>query len=783
MFFSLLAGLVIAFSLQLLLTNLGVALGLSAVGLLVADTDGIQPEGTQPEDAVDENAVDRNAVDNEDDGESSGYNTNNDEGFSPPVTHLLGLGVTLSVAPVLFAASFLATEFSQFESFGRGIIFGTILWSTYLLIVTWLSSKTVSGIADVVLGGATAGIRKLFSAVKQMNPLGSGADDTAGKTTESLTEAERVSMIAREIGAVMSTQDYLPMLVSQRKEDLIQEMSDRAQLSPRQAETIIRQLSGATSTAHPSQEAATAVSTLADTSPADTSLADTSRYSVPDWRKLMRMGLNQLDITDWDLESAWSALQTAKGVQEALPFNIISLDVEDYLSEIPQWVLASDSLETDLVERLYDPEADPELVLSQLKSLKPDDLIQWLVQRGDLSDEAIQSLGGKLSGIYHSVLDTVEAKTQTALTQSSKAASATRAMFSNQLSDQFSNQLSNSGSAVKVLKHLGTTAEQAASTVAKKVEAYRTNEQTPVEQTVDSKITSKSVIGNQTANHKTTDLSQLEPNLPDVPSDRLKRKFSEVQRKLLSYFRYTTLDKLTAESVGEKLKSQLESSDLLTESGMISLGDEPTHQTAKDWIEDWLKTSSEELEIVISKRKGITKKQLAALKESLKSSWRAHYAPSFSEDTSIESQSDQNNNQRPGFPRRWAQRVAQGADQSLAHKLITGDWRERIRAQLANVADQGSEAVESTVGGAFETVETAVTDTLEAAQGQFSEAIASAQQKIEAQVEATKHELQAQAEAVRHQAAIAAWWLFISLLTSELAAASAGWLAVRYPVG
>jgi len=760
MFFPLLAGLAIAFSLQLLLTNLGVALGLSAVGLLVSNAGSAEQEETVESSRI---ASDRTKDSHAKAGQSGNNPSNSDhsdsssESFDTPVTHVLGLGITVSVAPVLFAASFLATEFSQLESLWRGAIFGTILWSVYVLIVTWLSSKTVSGIADVVLGGATAGIRTLFSAAKQISPLGSTAKGSTGKTTDALSEAERISLIVQELGTVMSTQDYLPMLVAQRKAALVKEIGDRTQLSSQQAETIIRKLSEALPTAGQASTQAPRASHKT------VSQATVNSNSVPHWRKLIRMGLNQLDITDWDLESAWNAIQTAKGVQEALPFNIISLDIEDYLSEIPKWVLTSQSLETDLIERLYDPEADPELIKHQLQSLKSEDFMQWLMQRGDLSDETVQTLTEKLSRTYHSVLDAVEAKSQAILAASSEAARAT---------------VSENGSVVKVLKQLGTTAEKTVSEVVEKI---------------DHQIASHKATDHQVSAHGPA-ASNVNIELAPATHDPLKNRLSEVQNKLTSYFRYTTLDKLTDQSVNEKLQSQLTESDLLTASGMISLGSEPVPQAVKSWLKGWVKTSSEELEIIISKRKGITKKQYALLKDSLRSAWKTYYSPlfhsdGFDESPSVEKQSEYKNTQRHRLPRRWASRAAQSAEkseQSLTQKVSAGDWKQQILSQLESVSEQGSDAVGSIMDGAseqMETVETAITDTLESAQGHFSEAIASAQQKVEAQVEAAKHELQTQAEAVRHQAAIAAWWIFISLLTSELAAASAGWLAVYYPVG
>ncbi|MEL6552817.1 MAG: hypothetical protein AAFQ63_05050, partial [Cyanobacteria bacterium J06621_11] len=55
-----------------------------------------------------------------------------------------------------------------------------------------------------------------------------------------------------------------------------------------------------------------------------------------------------------------------------------------------------------------------------------------------------------------------------------------------------------------------------------------------------------------------------------------------------------------------------------------------------------------------------------------------------------------------------------------------------------------------------------------------------AQEKAQEKAIALKEDLQQQAEATRRQVAIAAWWLFIALVSSGSAAAGAGWLAAVY---
>ncbi|MGB3294517.1 MAG: hypothetical protein WBB01_16145, partial [Phormidesmis sp.] len=195
-----------AFAFQLLLTSLEVALGLSFAGWALA-----------PSKVTDEPAE-------------------SETQSAEPISHLLGAGVAFSLAVVLFATSFLTVQFSGFDQPRMGLIFGTILWAAYLLILSWLSSVAVSSIIGAVLGTAAAGIRRLFSAIGQTV---SSAEDTP------LSEAERLQTIAGKLSEAIATQQQLPELLSQQRETLLAEICDRTELPVQQAEAILQEVRAA----------------------------------------------------------------------------------------------------------------------------------------------------------------------------------------------------------------------------------------------------------------------------------------------------------------------------------------------------------------------------------------------------------------------------------------------------------------------------------------------------------------------------------------------------------
>lgn len=164
-------GVLTAFALQLLLTVLGIALGISV--LQVGSSEG----------------------DREDDRSSN----------SSAVGMLAGFGVFLTVNTVLFAACFLATKFGQVSDPVSGAIAGVVIWSAYFLLMLWLSSTAVSSLVGVVLDALTGGFRRIVSAI---------ANALTG-STEPITEEQMLSSIREEMQAALNTVNLRQMIEEQ----------------------------------------------------------------------------------------------------------------------------------------------------------------------------------------------------------------------------------------------------------------------------------------------------------------------------------------------------------------------------------------------------------------------------------------------------------------------------------------------------------------------------------------------------------------------------------------
>jgi len=175
----LIIGLLTAFAFQLLLTVLGIALGISVLQV------GISQDSEK----------------------DSGENSEGDRSQnSSAVGMLAGFGVFLTVNTVLFAACFLAAKYGQVSEPVSGAIAGIVIWSAYFLLMLWLSSTAVSSLVGVVLDALTGGFRKIVSAI---------ASALAGKEPEPITEEQMLSSIREEMQSALNTVNLRQMIESQ----------------------------------------------------------------------------------------------------------------------------------------------------------------------------------------------------------------------------------------------------------------------------------------------------------------------------------------------------------------------------------------------------------------------------------------------------------------------------------------------------------------------------------------------------------------------------------------
>lgn len=434
-----LAGLLFGLAFQLLLANFGIAIGLSLFDL--------KPK---PQ------TLDEGSADTED----AGF------GSIALIGVAAGLAIMLSLDGVLFAACFLAVKLSQASDPWLGAILGGLVWSVYLILLTWLSTSAVGTVADTVLGFTRTGLRRLFEAVGQLfspDPSDANSVKEDSNATEMVrqqllrtleetdftpifenalsklkpepTDQRDLSQIAAEVIAsadqnseidldqvVDKLQDqlHLPQTtleqIRQQIKELELEMGDRQKsignphtLQPDQ----ISDLKNFLQTADPAD---------LQPEPLSAKLAplETSQPSQPwstlqnlDFKGLLRTALRRVDLSDWDVQQVWQLLQSTQqkltgSSQSEQPVNIVQLDVEDYLLNTPAWNLSPEVIDVDFKEIIYDPEADPALVHQQLTFLNPEQMRTLLQQREDMLPDQQVEIADALDRVRLNVLEQVQ---------------------------------------------------------------------------------------------------------------------------------------------------------------------------------------------------------------------------------------------------------------------------------------------------------------------------------------------------------------------------------------
>ncbi|MFE4106130.1 hypothetical protein [Almyronema epifaneia] len=830
--FSLMAGLIMAFAFQLLLTNLGIALGLSVWGWVTPSTPAAESAASE---SPSEEAT----------------------AAAPPVTHWLGLGVTLSLTTVLFLAALLAAELSQMTQPRLGAIFGVLLWATYLLLLTWLSSTTLFNLANSVFGLAARGIRQLWGAIGQAKP--SSAAQTAS------TSPEALKAIAAEVAKIPQIQQQLPQLLAEQRQQLLSDIREQIELSDEAAATVVDHLPSS-----PPSPTESSAGLLAD---------------LPDWRQLLRAALNRLDLSDWDIETLWQNFQRL-GSEADSAFSIIRLDAEEYVSQAPAWSLQPEILETEFAERLYDREAAPHQVLAQLQTLGRSDFVDWLQQRSDLSAAKVSKIADQLAAIQTAVQTSVQMQ----------AAAATAADWRQRLTQQLRQLPLDQFDADDLRSWLQDFVDQAQLPLEQVSQLLAELDSTPLTQAFESHRDLSQAQQSRLTSVWQTSCDRLLAHVQKQQAEAA-TAIAMLQDKLIAYFRYTHLDKLSATAVAEKLRSLLDDPQLSTIAGAL-----PLAANALDWGE---------IEQAIARRQGMTAALQTQLTDALRQSWQADLPETalaeaksltqpladylntvdwsamsladvqaqilhhLSEQLSAGAELDipdllkqlnlpqtlkaqlerwlpQIYHQALKRPRRWAKRVShttQTATEQLTAKLIHY-WRYQAQAKLTpsqigqdlshlfqtmaqtlptelsdwqqfdqsfwqqalaqrpdldpdeqqqiltwlsdtgqslqqHAQDWTAELSQRTAAlsqrlNQWINTEVAGTNPLDAARQQLVTQLSAAQQTLQNQAIALQQEIQAQTEAARRQMAIAAWWLFWGLLISGVAAGGAGWLAVLY---
>jgi hypothetical protein len=463
-FVALISGVILAFAIQLVLTNLSVAAGITYLGHQ-SDSD-------------------------------SSSNHDSIGGTIRKIGTAVGIWTLVTVTIALLIATFLAVKLSLLIlSPGLGAILGLVIWGAYFLLLVWVSSTTVGSLVGSVVNTATSGFQAIMGTATAA--LGAKAiNNQVVATAEAAAAAVR-----REIGSAIdpgtirdNIEDYLEMvrppeldlskirgefekllndpqlkalagspdLRNIDRDKFVSLVSDRTDLSKRDINRLADTLYGVWQQVvsnKPGQDRlAELMEYLKSVQPGQTKTDELNRKvdqlmsemrasKEADQRatqeatpgpiqRTLQQGITALtgivmgrtDLSDLDVEKILGSLSTAKdkvtekadqlGVPTPKqPFSPIRADVENYLHNTYAWQLSREKIAEEFRDVLYDPSADPGTVKREIERLSKQDFANILQERGLLTQAEIERIVNQLEVIRQQVLVEVTAAEEREIVQ------------------------------------------------------------------------------------------------------------------------------------------------------------------------------------------------------------------------------------------------------------------------------------------------------------------------------------------------------------------------------
>ncbi|MGB7890991.1 MAG: MFS transporter [Microcoleus sp.] len=451
-FVALIAGVIMAFGFQFLLTNFSIAAKIS-------NWDEALPD------------------DDDDESESLGTKVRKTEG-------LVGGWILVTVNLALFLACFLAVKLTSIASVDGAAIIGVVIWSAYFLTLVWLGSSAVGSMIGSLIKTAFSGVQGVMGTAGAAIGGKIASDQMVNTVEASVAAVRRELSSAVDPESIRETlQDYvgslqLPkldvkeirgqfekllgdadiksfagsdVLKNVNRQTFVDLVKSRTDFSQEEINQIADQLEGVWKQTFGKQQ---------EHKDPNLELVDFLKFAAPDLLKsdelnaklsqilesrenksksgsggmnrAMQLGvealvgtvLSRTDLSDLDVEKISGQLQqlTAQGTQKAksfasqvgdkvpaLPFNTAKADVENYLMNAQPWHLNRETIKQEFRDVIYDPEASPGAVLRQLELFNPDYFVGILGRREGFAPEQVTEIAEQLEGVRQEVLEIVQA--------------------------------------------------------------------------------------------------------------------------------------------------------------------------------------------------------------------------------------------------------------------------------------------------------------------------------------------------------------------------------------
>ncbi len=449
-FVALIAGVIMAFGFQFLLTNFSIAAKIS-------NWDEALPD------------------DDDDESESLGTKIRKTEG-------LVGGWILVTVNIALFLACFLAVKLTSIASVDGAAIIGVVIWAAYFLTLVWLGSSAVGSLIGSLIKTAFSGVQGVMGTAGAAMSGKMASDQMVNTVEASVAAVRRELSSAIDPDSIRETvQDYvgslqLPkldvkeirgqfekllgdadikslagsdVLKNVNRQTFVDLVSSRTDFSKDEVNQVADQLEGVWKQAFGQQQ---------QQKDPKLELIDFLKFAAPDLLKsdelnaklsqiietkgdksergggvmnrAMQLGvealvgtvLSRTDLSDLDVEKISGKLKelTAKGTEQAkslaskvgdkvpaLPFNTAKADVENYLLNAQPWHLNRETIKQEFRDVIYDPEAAPGAVLRQLELFNPEYFVGIMGRREGFAPEQAAEIAEQLESVRQEVLEIV----------------------------------------------------------------------------------------------------------------------------------------------------------------------------------------------------------------------------------------------------------------------------------------------------------------------------------------------------------------------------------------
>jgi hypothetical protein len=449
-FVALIAGVIMAFGFQFLLTNFSIAAKISNWDEALPDDD------------------------DDDESESLGSKVRKIEG-------LVGGWILVTVNLALFLACFLAVKLTSIASVDGAAIIGVVIWAAYFLTLVWLGSSAVGSMIGSLIKTAFSGVQGVMGTAGAAIGGKMASDQMVNTVEASVAAVRRELSSAVDPESIRETlQDYvgslqLPKLDVKEIRGQFEKLLGDVDIKPLAGSDVLKNVNRQTfvdlikSRTDFSQEEINQVADQLEgvwkqtfgkqqeQKDPNLELVDFLKFAAPDllksdelnaklsqilesnsgsgsggMKRAMQLGvealvntvLSRTDLSDLDVEKISGQLQqlTAKGTQQAkslaskvgdkvpaLPFNTAKADVENYLLNTQPWHLNRETIKQEFRDVIYDPEASPGAVLRQLELFNPDYFVGILGRREGFAPEQAAEIAEQLEAVRQEVLEIVQA--------------------------------------------------------------------------------------------------------------------------------------------------------------------------------------------------------------------------------------------------------------------------------------------------------------------------------------------------------------------------------------